>query len=238
MVNERFPSGFHAFPLCMQRSVKPASLRTFTGMRGTRNVQRKIFRIEQMARGGRDTYRAAHHFAGEPSRPAEPDRPTERPLAAIRDDIARIRRELSLLINDGNDRRMARAAGELAAAVEGMETATQKILASTEVVDDCARILASALTDDYHHGLTQDVQDHVVRIYEACNFQDLAGQRIGKVIQMLMMLEERLVATIERYNTTGDPAHTPSPNNNLINGPRLDGSSGHASQQDIDAMFA
>jgi chemotaxis protein CheZ len=238
MVNERFPSGLHAFPRCMQRSVKPASLRTFVGMRGTRNVQRKVFRIEQMARGGRDTFRAAHRFAGEPSRPAEPGQPTERPLAVIRDDIARIRRELSLLINDGNDRRMARAAGELAAAVEGMETATQKILASTEVVDDCARILAAALTDDYHHGLTQDVQDHVIRIYEACNFQDLAGQRIGKVIQMLMMLEERLVATIERYNTTGEPVQAPPSNIDLINGPRLDGSSGHASQQDIDAMFA
>jgi hypothetical protein len=62
-------------------------------------------------------------------------------------------RELSVLINDGNDRRMARAAGELGAAVESMESATQKILASAEAVDDCARALASALNDDYHHGL-------------------------------------------------------------------------------------
>ncbi|MGB9400589.1 MAG: hypothetical protein WCB69_15555 [Pseudolabrys sp.] len=43
------------------------------------------------------------------------------------------------------------------------------------------------------------MQDHVVRIYEACNFQDLAGQRIGKVITMLIMLEERLVAMIQRH---------------------------------------
>ena len=226
------------FPLCPQRSVKPASLRTFIGMRGIRNVQRKVFRIEQMVGSGRDTYRAAHHFASEPSRPAEPGPAIERPFATVQDDIARIRRELTLLINDGNNRRMARAAGELAAAVEGMETATQKILASTEAVDDCARILASALTNDYHHGLTQDVQDHVVRIYEACNFQDLTGQRIGKVIEMLMMLEERLVATIERYNSASEPARTSSSNTAFVNDPRLDGASGHASQQDIDAMFA
>jgi chemotaxis protein CheZ len=77
---------------------------------------------------------------------------------------------------------MTRAAGDLGAAIEGMETATQKILASAEAIDDCARALASALSNDYHHCLAQDVQDHVVRIYEACNFQDLAGQRIGKVI--------------------------------------------------------
>ena len=136
---------------------------------------------------------------------------------------------------------MARAAGELGAAVESMETATQKILASAEAVDDCARALASAQNDDYHHGLAQDVEDHVVRIYEACNFQDLAGQRIGKVIAMLMTVEERLVAMIQRHSAAGaQPVHASklAPSTKLINGPRLDGASGDASQLDIDAMFA
>ncbi|MFZ1189319.1 MAG: protein phosphatase CheZ [Pseudolabrys sp.] len=94
---------------------------------------------------------------------------------------------------------------------------------------------------DYHHRLTQDVQDHVVRIYEACNFQDLAGQRIGKVITMLIMLEERLVAMIQRHGGVSAPptqALRPSPPTVLINGPRLDGAAGHASQLDIDTMFA
>ena len=136
--------------------------------------------------------------AEELRQPAETGHELTRELAAIQSAILRNMRELSVLINDGNDRRMARAAGELGAAVESMESATQKILASAEAVDDCARALASALNDDYHHGLAQDVQDHVVRIYEACNFQDLAGQRIGKVIAMLMMVEERLVAMIQR----------------------------------------
>mgnify|MGYP001044183965 FL=1 len=86
------------------------------------------------------------------------------------------------------------------------------------------------------------MQDHVVRIYEACNFQDLAGQRIGKVIAMLMMVEERLVAMIQRHSGVGvaQQAQTskPTQSTELINGPRLDGASGHASQFDIDAMFA
>jgi chemotaxis protein CheZ len=150
-------------------------------------------------------------------------------------------RELSVLINDGNERRMTRAAGELGAAVGGMETATQKILASAEVIDDCARALAAALNNDYHHGLAQDLQDHVVRIYEACNFQDLAGQRIGKVIAMLVMIEERLMAMIQHHsgaNEQSAKATKPSSAGDLINGPRLDGAAGHASQHDIDVMFA
>jgi chemotaxis protein CheZ len=180
--------------------------------------------------------------AEELRQPAEPGQKLAQELAAIQSVILRNMRELSALIHDGNDRRMARAAGELGAAVESMETATQKILASAESVDDCARTLASVLNDDYHHGLAQDVQDHVVRIYEACNFQDLAGQRIGKVIAMLMMVEERLVAMIQRHGSAGSAqpvqASKPTQSSGLINGPRLDGASGHASQIDIDALFA
>ncbi len=167
----------------------------------------------------------------------------EHELAGIHDIITRNKRELSALINDGNERRLSRAAGELGAAVEGMETATQKILASAEAIDECARALAAALTDDYHNGLAQDVQDHVVRVYEACNFQDLAGQRIGKVITTLMMVEEHLAAMIERYHSSGEAGRPAAEarrtySGDLINGPRLDGDSGHVTQQDIDAMFA
>jgi chemotaxis protein CheZ len=205
-------------------------------------VQRKVFRIEQMV-GGASA--AALDDSAQPvveeTQPAEAESELARELTAIQLVILRNMRELSALIHDGNDRRMARAAGELGAAVENMETATQKILESAEAVDDCARALASALNDDYHHGLAQDVQDHVVRIYEACNFQDLAGQRIGKVIAMLMTVEERLVAMIQRHSGAGaQPVHASklAPSTELINGPRLDGASGHASQLDIDAMFA
>ena len=191
---------------------------------------------------------ARHHYsvnqpgAEDEQRRASEVAPTvERELSGIRHNLTRNKRELLALLNDGKERRMARAAGELGAAVESMETATQKILASAELIDDCARALAPALTDDYHHGLAQDMQDHVVRIYEACNFQDLAGQRIGKVIAMLTMVEEYLSVMIERDALGGPDRPTTtaqsSPERDLINGPRLDGASGHATQHDIDAMF-
>ncbi len=61
---------------------------------------------------------------------------------------------------------------------------------SAEVVDDSAKALTATLKDDYKRGLAQDIQDHVVQIYEACNFQDLAGQRIGNVVATMAMLED------------------------------------------------
>jgi chemotaxis protein CheZ len=82
-----------------------------------------------------------------------------------------------------------------------------------------------------------------VRVYEACNFQDLAGQRIGKVIVTLRMVEEQLTVMIENCNKVTGAAQPgkaidSQPSGDLLNGPRLDGAAGHASQQDIDLMFA
>lgn len=106
-----------------------------------------------------------------------------------------------------------------------------------------ARVLVSALSDDYHNGLAQDIQDQVVRVYEACNFQDLAGQRIGKVIATLVMVEEQLAVMIENCNSVDNAAQPgkaagSGPSSDPLHGPRLDGAGGHASQQDIDLMFA
>jgi chemotaxis protein CheZ len=210
-------------------------------------VQRKVFRVEEMAGGGRAAQADelhGHGLGGDASEPhsrLDAESTMEHELSAIHAAVTRNMQELSVLINDGNSRRMTCAAGELGAAVEGMEKATQKILASAEAIDDCARALAVALSDDYHHGLSEDVQDHVVGIYEACNFQDLAGQRISKVIALLIAIEERLAAMLARNSGTGAqsaPGTRPVPGTDLINGPRLDGAAGHASQHDIDAMFA
>ena len=194
-------------------------------------MQRKVFRIEQMVEAGRASRLGRQHDDASESHGREIGPVITREFAAIRS---------ALECNVRKDRRMTRAAGDLGAAIEGMETATQKILASAEAIDDCARALASALSNDYHHGLTQDVQDHVVRIYEACNFQDLAGQHIGKVIAILMMIEDRLVAMIARHNGSEERPvrHGETSGERLVNGPRLDGESGHASQGDIDVMFA
>jgi chemotaxis protein CheZ len=211
-------------------------------------VQRKEFRVEQLI-GARRARAVAQppqvdQLAVSETTPAPEAKVAARhELSALQKLVARNTRTLMALINDGKDRRMARAAGDLGAAVESMETATQKILASVEAVDDCARVLVSALSDDYHHGLAQDIQDHVVRVYEACNFQDLAGQRIGKVIATLVMVEEQLTVMIENCNdVTGaarpDKAAGSGPSSDLLNGPRLDGAGGHASQQDIDLIFA
>jgi chemotaxis protein CheZ len=202
-------------------------------------VQRKVFRIEQMLAGKRAAAPRAAEFKALSERrdlPADVGVQTlQHELHAIRDTIARNRRELDALVVDGKERRLARAAGELGAAVEGMEKATVKILKSSEIIEESAKALAAALKSDYERGLTQDIQDQVVEVYEACNFQDLAGQRIGKVIAILTAIEQQVAAMIARTTPSVVPAAAAG--RGLLNGPKLDGDAGHASQRDIDKMF-
>jgi chemotaxis protein CheZ len=212
-------------------------------------VQRKVFRIEEtfaFARAAEqppaiDELKALHKLAEQrDDAAAETVRGLTEELSRIRDTIARNKRELDMMIGDGSECRMARAADELRASVDGMDTATQKILKSSEVIDDSARALAAVQKNDYEHGLAQEIQDQVVMIYEACNFQDLAGQRITGVIGMMAMIEDQVAAMLNRCNgiaVADKPAVDKTGDSALLNGPKLDGDAGHASQSDIDAMF-
>ena len=151
-------------------------------------------------------------------------------LAAVRDAIARSEAALATLHSGVALPRMQQ---ELGAAIGGMDEATQKILNATEVIDESARALQASLQNDYNRGLVQEVMEQAVRIYEACNFQDLAGQRIGKAIAALQLLDRQLAqlcaiwGKIEAVPAAGA----------LINGPKLDGDPGHADQAEIDRMF-
>jgi len=116
-----------------------------------------------------------------------------------------------------------RIASELEAVMQGSEQATQKILAAAEEIDQLANNLAAALKGRLERELAQDIADSALRIFEACNFQDLIGQRVAKVMKTLKV-EEAL----------SPPASDDAPD---LHGPRLDGDKGHLSQRDIDAMF-
>ncbi len=213
-------------------------------------MQRKVFRVERMfadrrtaapleqAPGERETIDQLKALRGLGARREISGDELKRELVLVQETIAHNRREVASLIGESKERHMARAAGELGAAVAGMEKATQKILHAAEAIDDDAKALTATLKDDYKRGLAQDIQERTVAIYEACNFQDLAGQRIAKVMATLNLVEQQLAAMLDRCNGRPAPAAAkPASSRGLINGPKLDGDCGHASQHDIDAMF-
>jgi chemotaxis protein CheZ len=190
-------------------------------------VQQKVFRIEAMLGKSRA---ARPHAAALPAKDAH-EANYKHELATIRDAISRSERELAALRSGAPATRLQQ---ELGAAITGMDEATQKILHATETIDESARALQASLHNDYNRGLAQEVLEQAVKIYEACNFQDLAGQHINKAIMALRHVEQQLDRLGDIW---GKVEQMPLPDK-LVNGPKLDGDTGHASQGDIDRMFA
>jgi chemotaxis protein CheZ len=130
---------------------------------------------------------------------------------------------------------MPRIAHELNAVVQGSERATQRILAAAEEIDVTANNLSAALDGRIEQGLAQDIQDLVIQIFEACNFQDLIGQRVAKVLATIDFVEDHIARVLDEIKTASASARRCGAN--ALHGPRLEGDAGHASQDEVDAMF-
>jgi chemotaxis protein CheZ len=166
-------------------------------------------------------------------------------LDLIHDAINRTKREIAMLHGKSFDgAEMAKMTGELGAVVGGTEQATQQILEAAEAVDQAATALAKVTSPDQQRLLSEEIQERVVAIFEACNFQDLTGQRIAKVMATMKFIEHHITVMMDIWGgVDAIKAHAPAAVDDrvgdarLLNGPKLAGDTGHASQDDIDAMF-
>ena len=109
--------------------------------------------------------------------------------------IARTKAEIAAIKPDVEDPgKFGEATAELDSIVNMTEAATSDILAAAEQVQEIAWTLRE-------QGIDPEVCDLInakaTDIYIACAFQDLTGQRTGKVIQVLRYLEGRINAMID-----------------------------------------
>ena len=134
---------------------------------------------------------------------------------------------------------IASATDELDAIVGATEVATNNILDAAERLE----ALAGDITGEHGQKLTEAT----TMIYEACNFQDITGQRITKVVRALKHIEERVGALIEAFGQEfkdaarhaeqqASPGMDDAPSDeDLLNGPQLP-QKAH-DQAAIDALF-
>src|ERR1700712_2480633 len=166
-------------------------------------------------------------------------------LDLIHDAISRTKREIAVLHgNSFNGEEMAKVNGELGAVVGGTEQATQQILEAAESIDQAATALSKVTSIDQQKILSEEIQERVVSIFEACNFQDLTGQRINKVMTTMKFIENHITVMMDIWGgVDAIKSHAPAiidtreGDAKLLNGPKLAGDDGHASQNDIDALF-
>jgi chemotaxis protein CheZ len=146
--------------------------------------------------------------------------------------VARAKQEIARLkVDDITDSHIPSATDELDAIVDHTAQATNEILDCCEVLETVAGSASKAQTEA--------LQGVITRIYEACSFQDITGQRIGKVVTALKAIEARVASITGRYmegREAEPPAEPLTEGRRLAEGPQLPGAG--VSQADIDRLLA
>jgi chemotaxis protein CheZ len=165
-------------------------------------------------------------------------------LGLIYAAVERTRSEMTALGADApGSEQAARAHRELAAIVSGTERATQSILQAAEEIDQAATALSASTKNGHDQGLAHDIQERVVQIFEACNFQDLTGQRVAHVLATLKFVEEHVAQllaiwhVVEQFTPIELGNEARGDDRRFLNGPKLPEDRGHSTQDAIDMMF-
>lgn len=114
--------------------------------------------------------------------------------------------------------------------IKETEQASNTIMDAADVIQDAIKGTGG--------GKEKAIKDATNRIYEACNFQDITGQRISKVIKLLETIEERIASLnnlVGMSENDTDDAHNAG-EKGLLAGPQLAGQA--PSQAEIDMLFA
>jgi len=159
-------------------------------------------------------------------------------LEALGREVQRAKTEIAALrVDDINASHIPRATDELDAVVEHTANATNEIL------DVCEGL--EAMQSRVPPTESEKLAAAVTRIYEACSFQDITGQRISKVVSALKAIESRVAAVTARFSSGSGAVPLPEDSvpvapvtegRALANGPQLPASA--SSQQEIDRLLA
>jgi len=159
-------------------------------------------------------------------------------ITLTKQEIATLRHPLA------KDDKLASASMELSAVVRSTEEATQSIMQVAEHLDEIAREVTSLVTDSYVVTRLNEMTEYVTKLFEACSFQDLTGQRITKVVKTIDFIEER-IETMQIIWGRKDIEKIPVPEDDLhkkddglvLHGPS-DAAGGAISQDEVDKLFS
>ncbi|MGY6628260.1 MAG: protein phosphatase CheZ [Oceanicaulis sp.] len=148
-------------------------------------------------------------------------------ISRTRDEIAQLRP------NDIREQRIPVAGAELEAVVGDTEKATETIMTQAEGV---------MMMDAGDPGAYKEAVDEAMtKIIEACAFQDLAGQRVSKVVTSLKHIEQRVsrfAATMGVHDAEAseeERAEAERRSQLHLNGPAMGGP--ETGQDDVDALM-
>lgn len=133
--------------------------------------------------------------------------------------------------NDLRARRLPAAMGEIGMIVETTETAADRIMTAVDAIMTAPESIG-------YSAYRNAVEEQCLSILEACAFQDLTGQRMSKVVETLLTLEDRLgsLAAVLGDAPEDDIVEVEPESDVLLNGPAMPGEG--VDQDEIDKLFA
>lgn len=166
-----------------------------------------------------------------------------RDLQELSDAIDETKKEIAMLATDTADKDKIFAASlELNAVVKDTESATDNIIQAAETIEDLGnRMRADLAIEEGDAGILDELSEQVINIFEACNFQDITGQRITKVVNTMNFIDERIKKMMDIWGGSdlfkefaGEEEAAPA-EGEPMHGPALPDE--RISQDDIDALF-
>lgn len=160
----------------------------------------------------------------------------QKDLEALAELIQQTKRDIaSLRPEDIRREHIPQATDELDAVVAATEDATDAILDAAERIEEIAGGLGAEQA--------KALEETATRIYEACNFQDITGQRVTKVVATLKQIEDRVGKLLATLGGEAEASATDRPaapaeaehGREVLHGPQLPDAA--ISQDDIDAIF-
>ncbi|MEQ8710820.1 MAG: protein phosphatase CheZ [Rhodospirillales bacterium] len=205
--------------------------------------------IQAMQQGGGDNGNTVANSPAETD--SQPEDPTDEEIMTLKTEVKALahaiqqtKREIAALRSPNADKdQISAVTDELDAVVQATEDATNTILEAAETIDNVAEQLRSS-DDTFVNQLGEQLAEQSMKVFEACNFQDITGQRINKVVNGMKFVEERIQAMIAIWGEEDFAKIAPSteinfrpddPDASLLSGPQLEGKG--ISQDEIDALF-
>lgn len=163
------------------------------------------------------------------------DRSIHEEFTYIANYISKTREEISRLRpNDIKEQRIPVAGAELEAVVTDTEKATETIMSEAEAV-----LCMDA--DGDPEAYKAAVDEAMMKIIESCSFQDLAGQRVSKVVSSLRHVENRVsrfAQTMGVHDAEADEEETSEAERRKklhLNGPAIGGP--EKEQDEVDEIL-
>jgi len=166
----------------------------------------------------------------------------KRELVGLFGHMQRIRKELAALSPPGSEDHFGSMSEQLDAIVDATENATNTIMECGEGIDDLMTQARALSADPQMTALFDGVTDFVNRLFEACSFQDITGQRVSKVVHSLKFVEERVNAVIvtwgkdELNKVVVEIKEDEDEYKKFLHGPQLPGKG--VDQSEVDKLLA